>query len=410
MAIAAIPNYVPKAALAGASPGLRFGMYLQLWGEDSRTRVPNWETADVGYHVSGPQKTERSFRDENKNSALKRALALGVGDLAVMKALLQRQGAAAKTFEGNGDSLILETQSVSPFTSGLGNQHPLENGFAFLNPYGLPYLPGSGVKGVLRQAAHELRGGPEGWTEDAIKALFGGDQDDDQQRGALGFWDVIPQIAGNTLTVEVMTPHQSHYYQKGATPHESGQPNPIHFITVPPGSGFVFHVQCDARFLSAELAAGGRWRSLLEAAFAHAFDWLGFGAKTAVGYGAMEVDKEAGRQREQDAEKARQDAEAACLREAQAAAEQQRLSAMPPLQRSIEEQLKKKPDKTLADHVWLIQVMDSGVWSGADKIGVAQAIQALMVTSKAWKAASNKPDRDKDHQRTLKVQKWLDGQ
>ena len=28
---------------------------------------------------------------------------------------------------------------------------------------------------------------------------------------------------------------------------------------------------------------------------------------------------------------------------------------------------------------------------------------------KDWKPASNKPDKDKDHQRTLKVMKWLDG-
>ena len=35
-------------------------------------------------------------------------------------------------------------------------EHPLENGFAFLQPYGLPYLAGSGVKGVLRQTARLL--------------------------------------------------------------------------------------------------------------------------------------------------------------------------------------------------------------------------------------------------------------
>ena len=30
-----------------------------------------------------------------------------------------------------------------------------------------------------------------------------------------------------------------------------------------------------------------RWQTLLIATFEHAFDWLGFGAKTAVGYGVM---------------------------------------------------------------------------------------------------------------------------
>jgi CRISPR-associated protein Cmr6 len=41
------------------------------------------------------------------------------------------------------------------------------------------------------------------------------------------------------------------------------------------------------------LAEGERWKTLLTAAFAHAFQWLGFGAKTAVGYGAMQVDEQA---------------------------------------------------------------------------------------------------------------------
>lgn len=52
-------------------------------------------------------------------------------------------------------------------------EHLLENGFAFLNPYGLPYLPGSGVKGVLRQAAREVD--KKSWAVEAIIVLFGQD-------------------------------------------------------------------------------------------------------------------------------------------------------------------------------------------------------------------------------------------
>jgi CRISPR-associated protein Cmr6 len=36
-----------------------------------------------------------------------------------------------------------------------------------------------------------------------------------------------------------------------------------------------------------DLAEGNCWQQLLRAAFEHAFAWLGFGAKTAVGYGSM---------------------------------------------------------------------------------------------------------------------------
>ena len=66
--------------------------------------------------------------------------------------------------------LSLDATAIAPFTTGLGNEHPLENGFAFFNPYGLPYLAGSGVKGVLRQAARELASGQwgneHGWSAD----------------------------------------------------------------------------------------------------------------------------------------------------------------------------------------------------------------------------------------------------
>lgn len=313
MAIAAVPAYLGQD-FSKASPGLRFGMFLPLWGVDSRTGDRLWTTHDLNERPAGPQHQVRQFKDENKTAALRHTTSLTDGDRAAMSALLARQQIAAAPLASGGQLLCAEALAVAPFTTGLGNEHPLENGFAFLNPYGLPYLPGSGVKGVLRQAARELADGEwgdaNGWTRAAIGALFGmgsGSGDDEVfQRGALEFWDVIPQIAGNALQVEIMTPHMTHYLQNGATPHESGQPNPINFLTVPPGSRFVFHVRCDLPFLSGsklapELARDGRWQALLTAAMAHAFQWLGFGAKTAVGYGAMREDEEARRLREKEA-------------------------------------------------------------------------------------------------------------
>jgi hypothetical protein len=147
-----------------------------------------------------------------------------------MQALAQRQHVFAKPFVKSGALVVLEAYSIAPFTTGLGNEHPLENGFAFLSPYGLPYLPGSGVKGVVRQAARELASGDwgdtNGWDLDEsylfrigkeeirlslLDILFGRETPSGESghvRGALSFWDVIPQIEGERLAVEVMTPHQ----------------------------------------------------------------------------------------------------------------------------------------------------------------------------------------------------------
>lgn len=299
MPIAGLPEYVPQKLLADASPGLRFGMYLQLWDINRRNE---WE-----------------IRDASKRSAIKQACALTKTDREIMGALARRQRAASDPLIAWGAMMRVEALAVAPFTTGLGNEHPLENGFAFLNPYGLPYLPGSGVKGVVRQAARELADGDwgdtGGWSREAIyrlkigkediglsalDVLFGRETesgDANHVRGALSFWDVVPLIEGDRLAVEVMTPHQADYYQavmtpQGVTtPHESGSPNPINYLIVPPKSKFTFHVLCDRSHLhrlAPSLVADERWTEKIHAAFAHAFQWLGFGAKTSVGYGAFE--------------------------------------------------------------------------------------------------------------------------
>lgn len=322
MPIAAVPEYLGQD-FSSASPGMRFGMYLPLWGINRRTQDRLWKTHDVGYEVRGANQKEREVKYENKVFALKAATRLGEDDKKLMEALQQRQAAFFASAASELCKICLPAIATAPFTTGLGNEHPLENGFAFLNPYGLPYLPGSGVKGVLRQAARELASGDWGdspWREynrslsgeanapdfdsaqsaTYLDALFGREDSNDALRGALSFWDVIPQIKGDSLLVEIMTPHQSHYYQQNPaagsiSPHDSGQPIPISYLTVPPGSGFTFHVVCDLVRLersALDLARDGRWKTLLTAAFEHAFAWCGFGAKTAVGYGAMARDVE----------------------------------------------------------------------------------------------------------------------
>jgi CRISPR-associated protein Cmr6 len=344
MPIAAVPAYLGND-FKDASPGMRFGLLLPIWTTrqdqeadvHKRAEARSREGQEVAAMLErqGMEATIRNLRqrpqrplpglwDKNDFAAKKAWEAIKVlsrRDRDQINALATRQSALAATIAAD-QMLSLDALATAPFTTGLGNEHPLENGFAFLNPYGLPYLPGSGVKGVLRQAARELAGGewgePHGWEEgfnyeitidrkpvrlSMLDVLFGresGDGDTEHVRGALTFWDVIPQIKGDSLMVEIMTPHQSHYYQQnpaaGSTnPHDSGQLDPISYLTVPPGSGFAFHVVCDsahlARLAPALLADDNgkpHWQTLMTAAFEHAFQWLGFGAKTAVGYGAME--------------------------------------------------------------------------------------------------------------------------
>ncbi|MDD2845472.1 MAG: type III-B CRISPR module RAMP protein Cmr6 [Rhodoferax sp.] len=355
MPIAAVPAYLqedPEFYLS-APPGHRFLLYFPVWGENGEKGFIDWRSKDRVKKFKKEKGGVLQFKEwtdvENDQFACTIAACqtpLWVEETPrarkpkadpglkpwkpLMQALAARQSHTAQT---TPDVLTLDAIATAPFTTGLGNEHPLENGFAFLNPYGLPYLPGSGIKGVLRQAARELASGEWGSTHDwdaekihllerkgqaaielsIIDVLFGRateNGDSDHVRGALSFWDALPQIPGDSLAVDIMTPHQSHYYQQrqdrksgdSTSPHDSGAPNPISFLTLPPDTAFAFHVACDAAHLerlAPDLAHGQRWQTLLTKAFEHAFAWLGFGAKTAVGYGAMQVNERARNQRQQ---------------------------------------------------------------------------------------------------------------
>jgi len=405
------------------------------------------------------------------------------GSRTLLKGLRNRQEALA---DAAGDLIWrLPAQSVAPFMTGLGNEHPLENGFSFLNPYGLPYLPGSGVKGVLRRAAEELAlgfyGDTGGWdivslwwlfgfepnsvyligpsdkmppvqceeaqrwqdayrnpeTRDAvpcdrlealIKAALNREQrrpyeekpfllldelmtgqklrDEVRNRGALRFWDVIPEPAGGKLAVDIMTPHYGDYYQGKTTPHDSGQPNPILFLTVPPGSRFEFFVQCHSAALPESLRDS--WQTLLETAFQQAFDWLGFGAKTAVGYGQFPSDalEKAKGQREEENQR-REAVETAARAEAE---RQKQLNAMSPLDRAIEEVVVAAPQGQ-PRYKSLLNALKQGKWSGGEGRKVAERIRGLMTQAGVWriKSEKKKPEKDESYQATLAVLAYLEG-
>ncbi|MBK1735776.1 type III-B CRISPR module RAMP protein Cmr6 [Halorhodospira abdelmalekii] len=382
MSRAAVPAYL-GADFREAAPGHRFALYLPIW--DQRWR-------------------------KTKSAPLEQLLPLTDDDRERLSALLERQHLLLRGAEQvePGSTLQLPATSISPFSTGLGIEHPLENGFAFLTPYGLPYLAGSGVKGIVRQAARELYEGGDfedqgrdwSWTE--IEALLGSPGPDEggeteRRRGALCFWDVFPKPgSGRHLVWEIMTPHQSEYYGDDTgqnPPHDNGAPVPIHFLAVPTNSAFHFHIQCNRTLLGHSAPAllessqgtGGpeRWQALLQSLFAHAFAWLGFGAKTAVGYGALEVDERALRQETE----AREQIRAAEQRE-------QELAKLPPGQRLAEELLEQRKDQT-PTHKFLLDQLERGVVPATEIAAVAAvALEHIPQRRDEIRALGNKKKRD----------------
>jgi len=389
---AAIPQYMGDTQQA--APGHRFGMYFPMWNQNT------WEVFEF------PKQEHKSAKSE----AIKKVLAFQPDDKKDrMHGLVQRQQAQALTLD---DAVCSEyAVATAPFVTGMGYEHPLENGFAFLNPYGLPYLPGSSVKGVMRRAAEELvldevdcgfdmldvwqlfgfdgnavflkdkdavqRAFPSperlrGWLKRILSADLkakGLDEPDAfldalpknkplHNEGALNFWDVFPQ--GN-LAMDIMTPHHSAYFQGTASPHDSESPVPIPFLTVAPEAQFAFHVQC-MRDVDCD------WQAILKQCFEHAFDWLGFGAKTAVGYGAMAMDAVA----VQSAEKA-----------SAKATEEARKAAMTPLDRDLE--IWHNMDTNLREtnvSAWVHRMQEA---ESDDALRIATALQTYLQETGSWR-------------------------
>jgi CRISPR-associated protein Cmr6 len=365
--IPAVPAYLGDQ-FKTAPPGHRFSLYFPVWCPQS------WEIEKKG-----------------KAGALKKILELPVASREQIAALRDRQQCLAVALLETG-RLMLEAVTTAPLVTGMGMEHPLENGFAFLNPYGIPYLPGSSIKGVLRRAAEELRDAGSDWSDETVERLFGCEDSDDARRGALTFWDSIPEIKGNALAMDVMTPHYGEYYQGKSSPHDAGQPNPIVFMVIPPESRFSFQITADDGRLPEELQAGA-WKILMETAAEHAFEWLGFGAKTSVGYGALERDRDA----ETKHERRHREAEKKRLEEKE---RQAHLAAMSPLERDIEE---------IGPIGALVKALGEGRWSGDDEYRAAEIIKDKMIKEKVWKEKSGKkrPEKDKLYQRTLLVMKSL---
>ena len=307
-------NGDPKFDVAKSHVGLWFDKFCNQWCCDPQKQgLEAW--------------TLKTFQNKNPKLEWIRTIAdKPVGDPHMLAERNERVANLARLLGGQS----LRFTTTSRFATGLGREHPIENGFAWHPSLGVPYLPGSSVKGLVRAWVEG------GWSEETIDPaafhqIFGSDyrkgsgQDDAQrglspQMGAVIFFDALP-AAPVQLKADVMTPHYGDYYEKGAVPGDWLSPNPIPFLTVAFGQSFQFalapHATAEQNKHDCVLAA--QW---LESALI----WVGAGAKTAVGYGRFERDQKA----EESVQKQQRDADLKTALKA-------RLAKLNPIARELEE-------------------------------------------------------------------------
>lgn len=164
---------------------------------------------------------------------------------------------------------------TAPLVSGLGMSHALDVGFVWDRNLGVPYLPGSSVKGAVRAWAVQWR--DEGLDVDALRIL--GDTES-SGAGSVTFHALYP-CEPPRLRVDVLNPHFSEYYRRPdrVVPGDWLSPVPVFFLTVAQGTRFVTAIQ--PRPGRAEDGDTGLVATWLR----EALSVLGAGAKTAIGYG-----------------------------------------------------------------------------------------------------------------------------
>lgn len=170
-----------------------------------------------------------------------------------------------------GKCILYKTESR--FVTGLGREHPIENGFTWHHTLGVPYLPGSSVKGMVRAWAEQF---VDTVSKEEIKIIFG-PRENTKSIGTVIFFDALP-IKPVKLEADVMTPHYSPYYQSGDVPGDWHNPTPIPFLVVAEGAEFQFAI-------APRKPEDEEYKDKVEEWLKDALQWIGAGAKTAVGYG-----------------------------------------------------------------------------------------------------------------------------
>jgi len=191
--------------------------------------------------------------------------------------------AALEAYKARWDSVlsVLQGYSVQTFTLcaasrvivGLGAESVLETSIRLHRIYGFPVIPGSALKGVARAYAKLIEGKDE---NDPTFAEVFGKSPPKAQAGKVIFFDAIPANSANlTLELDVMNPHYAPYYQGTAPPADYHNPVPVFFLTIGPGSAFLFAVASREEKLAAQAQ---KW-------LIRALTKMGIGAKTVAGYG-----------------------------------------------------------------------------------------------------------------------------
>ncbi len=339
------------------------------------------------------------FSQVDKDARTKWLRHLNTDSLGNAKALRQKTEAIYQMALSQGGQTRVYL-CTAPFVTGMGNPHPLENGFTWHPTLGMPYLPGSSVKGLVRAAIEVAYEG--GDRDELLKRWFGTAEKGDvaEASGCFIFLDALPTEPCK-LVADIMTPHMGKWYEKGGKdplnkevqPGDWHSPVPVGYLTARDLS-LQFAVLPRAGNAQAAQELEQVWQAL-----DYALQWLGAGGKTAQGFGVMKLNNAIERERQAQQEKAQA-----------ALAEEKAKESMTPIQLEIHQCLKERTDPNMGEIPALLNAMKAKRWTGETKLAIAQHLKKLMQKDNKWKpeTKAKRPERDHDYQNTQLVKSWID--
>ncbi len=158
---------------------------------------------------------------------------------------------------------------------GLGGETVLETDLTLHPLYGIPYIPGSALKGLTRgYVTGEVFPSKDiEHDNETVKRIFGSQE----HAGMVIFFDAMPVDGKAAFVLDIMNSHYPNYYGEKKLPTNDQNPNPVTFLTV---TNTTFMFALAPRYSGAkedvELAKG--WLQT-------ALEKYGIGGKTSAGYG-----------------------------------------------------------------------------------------------------------------------------
>lgn len=269
-----IPRRMPKGNF-----GLWFNKFIPLNNENACE--PSDDKSDKNRNVDYYSETYASMKRSNASADMLKCKHKDMDDYC------------ASFPSERYERIVICATLTTPLITGIGESHPHEVSMVFDHNMGVPYIPASGIKGVVR-FAHTLSLWKEGIPNELIQtdkktnheyfdddnympvySIFG----NQKNSGRVVFLDAYPENVPD-LHVDIMNPHYGPYYSEGLPPADHHKPVPIKFLTVAKGTSFIFRAVAEKKENLPEKVRTAYIRALTEE---------GVGAKTAIGYGRFEM-------------------------------------------------------------------------------------------------------------------------